>query len=565
MNVFPEALETLTSRVDALEKRVHDLEHPSEASALSIDAPAVASVPSNLAGASGIEQAGSVFPVLGGAMLGIAGAYVLRALAESSIVPRQAIAAVAIAYAIAWLVWAARARAAATFARAVYAGASGLILAPMLWELTLRFNVLSPTLTACVLGGFFVVATALGWKRNLAPIFWMAYGACALTAIALSIATHEMLPFLAALLLMVLLSEVAALRGRAQSIRPMLAAVADVAVWALIFIYSSPQSTRPDYPVLGPAALVVPACLLFLINGAGVAFKSVLLQRKITVLDAAQCVVAFLLAVSSVLYFEPGKGTLILGITCLFLSAACYWACFARFRGAADPRNFRVFAAWSAALLLAGALWSLPLDWAAAALGMAALVTVHFGVRKGSAALGLHGVLYLSAAAAASGLLEYAFRALAGPSLSKPTWSIFFISGCAVLCYAAGNEVRGENWRQQVLHLVPVLLAAWATAALMAQGLLRLTAFFITPDVFHVAFIRTFAVCAVALGLAFGGARWRRSEMTRIAYAALAFEAAKLLFEDLRHGRMEFIAASFFLFAITLIGVPRLARLKPKT
>ena len=79
------------------------------------------------------------------------------------------------------------------------------------------------------------------------------------------------------------------------------------------------------------------------------------------------------------------------------------------------------------------------------------------------------------------------------------------------------------------------------------------------------AFIRTLAVCSVALGLAFGGAWWRRPEMTRIAYAALAFEAAKLLFEDLRHGRMEFIAASFFLFAITLIGVPRLARLGHKT
>lgn len=48
--------------------------------------------------------------------------------------------------------------------------------------------------------------------------------------------------------------------------------------------------------------------------------------------------------------------------------------------------------------------------------------------------------------------------------------------------------------------------------------------------------------------------------MTRLAYGALAFEAAKLLFEDLRQGRMEFIAASFFLFAVTLIGVPRLGR-----
>ena len=57
------------------------------------------------------------------------------------------------------------------------------------------------------------------------------------------------------------------------------------------------------------------------------------------------------------------------------------------------------------------------------------------------------------------------------------------------------------------------------------------------------------------------GSRWRRLEMTRVAYAAVAFVAAKLLFEDLRHGRMEFIAASIFVFALTLIGVPQLARM----
>jgi predicted tellurium resistance membrane protein TerC len=86
----------------------------------------------------------------------------------------------------------------------------------------------------------------------------------------------------------------------------------------------------------------------------------------------------------------------------------------------------------------------------------------------------------------------------------------------------------------------------------------------IVPDVYHVAFIRTLSICAVALALAFAGVRLRRPELTRIAYAAVAFVAAKLIFEDLRHGHLEFIAASLFLFAITLIVVPRLARMGQK-
>jgi predicted tellurium resistance membrane protein TerC len=53
----------------------------------------------------------------------------------------------------------------------------------------------------------------------------------------------------------------------------------------------------------------------------------------------------------------------------------------------------------------------------------------------------------------------------------------------------------------------------------------------------------------------------RRPELNQIAYAALAFVAAKLIFEDLRHGHFEFIAASIFLFAISLMIVPRLSRL----
>ena len=62
-----------------------------------------------------------------------------------------------------------------------------------------------------------VVATVLAWKRDLAPVFWMAHGAAALTALALSIATHELMPFIVALLLMVLLCEFAVMHAIAGS------------------------------------------------------------------------------------------------------------------------------------------------------------------------------------------------------------------------------------------------------------------------------------------------------------------------------------------------------------
>jgi len=107
-------------------------------------------------------------------------------------------------------------------------------------------------------------------------------------------------------------------------------------------------------------------------------------------------------------------------------------------------------------------------------------------------------------------------------------------------------------------------LAVCVLAAFLGQGLLFLTALRIPPEVHHVAFIRTLACCAVSLSVAFAGSHWRRRELTYIAYATLAFIAAKLIFEDLHQSHFEFIAGSVFVFAITLIAVPRLAHLRQK-
>ncbi len=188
---------------------------------------------------------------------------------------------------------------------------------------------------------------------------WIAQSVAAITAVALALATHDVLPFVSALLLALLVIECARARGYAQPVWPLIALVTDAAIWGMIFIYSGPQNARAEYPELGVAALVFPACLLFAINATSVAVRTILQKHKITVFEIVQVMIAFGLAISSVLFFAP-NAVLILGIACLVLSAAAYAASFRYLGRCAERRNFRVFSMWSAALLVAGVLWALP-------------------------------------------------------------------------------------------------------------------------------------------------------------------------------------------------------------
>jgi uncharacterized membrane protein YjjP (DUF1212 family) len=153
MDVLPDTLERLADRVETLERRVLALEALERAPSAAMREP-VASPAAAAGEGFSLAQAGGAFSILGKSMLGIAGAYLLRAVAESSSLPRLAIAAVAIVYALLWLVAAARVREEEWFASTIYAGTSALILAPMLWELTLRFKVLPAPVTAAILGIF---------------------------------------------------------------------------------------------------------------------------------------------------------------------------------------------------------------------------------------------------------------------------------------------------------------------------------------------------------------------------------------------------------------------------
>jgi hypothetical protein len=564
MNDLSEVVERLAKDMDTLQRRVSALESSApaaspllaQAPASTAPLPAAASVPP--------AHESGVFSVLGKAMLGIAGAYLLRALAESTTLPRLPVIAVSIAYAFLWLGPAVRVPAKQRFASVVWSLTSALILVPMLWELTLRFRILPSAVTAAILSAFVIAASALAWKHHVTEVAWVADAAAGITALILAIAARDLAPFVAALLLMAIVGEIAAARHRTLRVRPLVAAAADLALFALVWIYSSPAASRGDYPPVAFALLLVFAPALLLIYAASAAAQTLLLRRGISVFEIAQTLIAALLTVWTILAFWPGHGPLVLGALCLMASAAGYAVAFGWFDRLHAQRNYHVYSTGSLALLLAGSFLSLPPGWLPVCLGFAAVVSILLGTYASRRTLQFHALALLAAAAFSSGLLVFALRAMAGAFPPSPGWIVSLTTACAVICYAAVARPGEEPSSARVLRLFFAALAVAPTAALLVWTFVRLTAPGAAPATEHIAVLRTLVSCAAALLLAWCGSRWQRMELIWLAWTTLALIAFKLLFEDLRHGHLGFTAASIFLYAITILLVPRLLHSRSK-
>jgi hypothetical protein len=561
MEALPDGLERLAARLEALERRVYALEHSAEALS-----PNTARQQSSIAAIESGEQLSApttagAFSVFGKAMLGIAGAYLLRAVAESNVLPSAAVATVAIAYAMAWLVWASRARKGDWLSGTIYACTSALILAPMIWELMLRFNVLTAAVASAIVAGFAVAASMLAWKREMSPVLWVANLTAAALALSLSIASQQMIPFVGVLLVLVLVAEYAVLRGRDSGVRILSSLTADVAIWALIFIYASPESSRAAYPHQNAAMLIAPGMILFFIMGISVIYRTVLAVSRITLFEILQTTAAFVLAACGLFYFGPPASVIAFGVLCLVLAGAGYAAILMRLKNAEERRNLWVVATWSGALLLVGSTMCLPTKALSPWLGTWAVAASWVSVRMLSVQLELHAWVFLLVAAAGSGLLNWIASELAGTVTGSPGMAVYLIMICAIACYGGVARNRDDEWQRQALAIAFAVVAAGTATALLVQALTGVVALKLVPGAHHLALIRTLTVCTSAIWLVFSGARWGRAELTRIGYATLALLVVKLAVEDLRHGQLAYIAASIAFFAITLIVVPRVTRM----
>ncbi len=504
-----------------------------------------------------------IVPVFGKAVLGMAGAYLLRAVAESGTVVRLPVLLVAIVYAILWLLWAIRTHSTNHFASITYAITAALILSPLLWESTVRFQVMGPAFTAAVLVTFVVLAWALAWRQNLQAIPWVATLASVVTALALIIATRDLVPCTVALLAMALAAEVDVCAGHQLNVRAVPAIAVDFAVWLLVYLMTSPDGVPPEYRPVGSATITTLCLALLAIYGGSIALRSLGLRHRLTIFEIAQGIVVFVLVTFGTVRATP-RAAAALGVIFLLVAGVCYWGALSRFTAEEQKRNRRVYATYAVALLLAGTLLLFPAGFQAPFLGVAAVGAAFLYRRTGKLSLGLHVSFYLLAASILSGLLNLAGNALAGTVPSALDAGPWVIAVSAVLCYAAGSGASADQsadpGKTRLLWVVPCVLVAGLGAALAVMACVRLASTSATLSASRLSVIRTVVICSAALVLGFSGSRWKRAELLWVAYLAITFGTLKLLFEDLRFGNAASLVASLLFYGLILILIPRLTR-----
>lgn len=552
-------LEQLTDRMRDLEQRVAALEAHSAPTTQTLPAIQRARPPATWRGFPPAEMPGGSVSVLGKAVLGIAGAYLLRAIAESGSIPKLPILFVAIVYACSWMAWAVRTHSSSRFASATYAVTSALILSPLLWESTVRFQVLSASFASVVLVAFVVIAVALAWGQDLQLIPWVATLASVITAVGLIIETHELVPLTAALLAIALTTEVAACLGHRLSLRAFPAVAADFAVWLLVYILASdtvPEGYRPA----APATIAVLCFILLAIYGGSLGVRSFALRQRLTILEIAQGVAAFVLTSFGALRATHDAIAPALGILFFLFSAMCYWGALSRFSEDEFTRNRRVSATWAAALLLGGSFLLFSTSLQILFLSAAAVAATFVYTRTRKLSLGMHASFYLAAAAAVSPLPNYIAAALAGKVpgfLDAVSWIVVV---AAVLCYPIGSRVVEETRSRRLLWVIPASIVGFTIAALAVVATVSIAAGRIELAASGVSVVRTVVNCGLAIVFGFLGSRQHHVELKWVAYATVAFGTLKLLFEDLRFGNAASLVVSLLFYGSVLILLPKLTR-----
>jgi hypothetical protein len=562
-------IEALGVRLRQIERRLGDLEARQEAGlprARREDAPpgegpepeGVISVFS-----STVSRVGWTLVVLGGA-------YLFRAITDAGLIPAGGGVAAGLAYAAWWLVSADRAAAAGQRASAVSRGlASGLIAFPLIWETTCRFGLLGAGSGAALLVVFFALGLTVAWRRSLVPIAWLGTTLALATTLGLLVSTHDLRAASLAFLGIAAGVELTAVRDLWPGLRWPSALAVDGAVLLTTFLSTRPSGLPPGYPPLALGWVIMVGLALPLVYLDSTAVRTLGLRQRITPFEVTQAVAALLIGFLGVVRVltAAGASPAPVAALALVLGAACYAAGFTFIdRTMGHGANFYAYTTCAGLLTLLGPALllrgpALALTWCAIAVGALSL-----GEKFDRITLRFHGAGYLVAGALASGLLAASSDGLlagAGEAWQPVLPVSLVVAAVALAGYAlllrgrARTSLPAAVWPRAMV----ATLLVWSSAGLAARLVAGLAG---APgpaaDAGVVAAARTAILSAAVVGLASLGT-WRAlPELTWLVYPLLIGTGAKLLLEDLRHGRPATLVWCLALYGGALIAAPRMLR-----
>jgi hypothetical protein len=559
--------EGLEAEVRDLARRLSRIERE-----LGIDArrAELAPVAAPAAPAEAVVAPATLLPVLGRALLGLAGAYLLRALTESGALPPRGGIAIGILYAVGWLVWAARTPASQRVEAALHSLTAALVLAPLLWEATLRFHAVSTGSAGAILLLFTVFGLAVSWRKDLLMVATVATLTGLGTAAALLLATHDVLPFTGVFLAIAAAVEASACLDHWLSERWLAAAAADLAVVLATWLVTNERGLPPAYAPIRHSWLLAAQIALLAIYLSSTIIRTLVRGSVFTNFEIVQCAAAFAISVGGGLRLSNEDPRLGLAMAMLTIAcgAACYAVSFLRLdrQGARRGRNFYTYSTFGILLVLAGSRILLRHGGADILWPALAVACVWAGGFSGRLTLLVHGTIYLLLALSTSGALLQAadFVVASGSWPGAGDAALLVGSGAAGVCYLlAVRLAKGRTeWNFQALRLALMGTFAWLAAG-VAAGVLTALYHRICGELASHAYcatLRTAVVAFAALLLAWLGSRWNNLEFSRLIYPAMLLGAYRLIMLDLHQDRTPALFLSLLIYGGALIALPRLKR-----
>lgn len=503
-------------------------------------------------------------PILGKALLGLAGAYLLRALTELGTIPMGPGVALGMVYAMGWLGLAARGAAGRRLEAMMYSLTSVLILTPLLWEAVVRFHAVPRPLAAVSLVIFTVLGLTISWRKNLAHIAWVATLAGVLTSAGLLIATHDLVPFTLGLLAIAAAVECSACFEHWLHERWVVAVVADLAVLILTDVSTRSGGLPESYVPIRPGWVICAQLLLLSIYLASAMTRTLWRGLPFRNLEVFQCFVAFALAVGGGLRITQSAPamTAALASICLLFGGASYLVSTSFLEGLGHRgRNFYLYSSFGFLLTIVGAGILLSPALLGAVSALFALVFFVLAARWNRLTLRWHGTLYLAFAAILSGALGAAFSIVVGgaglASLSVSAW--IGAASALVACLHFHRAAPAETaWARAAAFVIAAISAVTsigivAGACTAALGL----------DPAYSATLRTAVILGAAIFLAWTGQRSGRAELSWTVYLLMALAGYKFLVADFARQHTLSLVVSLAMFGGAMLLLPRFFQKAP--
>lgn len=500
---------------------------------------------------------------LGRSFIVLGGAFLLRALTDAGTWPPAVGVSMGMLYALAWMALADRAASGGDRVRAIFDGATALIIGfPLIVEATFRFGLFTSATAAVVLAAFTAIALVVANRARLQSLAWMGTVGGMVTGLTLMVRLGVVAPYS---LYFTALGVGALWLGYLREWKLLRWPTGLLAAAGVVGVTSRALATPPV-----DSAAIAWATQGLLLAGyfASIVTRTLVRGRQVIVFEVVQTVLVLIVGVGGALMVSRslGAGSLTLGVVLIVFGAVAYLVSF-RFmpRDSRGALNFYFYSSLAIVSVLTGVETALAGAPRALALtGFAALLAAAWS-RSGRVTLGGHAAAALVAASVSGGLMTFFESAFAGDlPVAAMVWTAGLTLAVAVL--VSGSHASECPARRLAAADLPALviglMALVGTAAFLTLAVARLAEAWSAGAIDQglLATVRTAVLSVLAVGAALLDRPGRFSSVGRLAYPLLAATGLKLALIDLRASSPATLFVALACYGAALVLVARLRR-----